>query len=328
MSGLSINHWPWFARPDARIENGLIVEGNEANPYYPGENVTGLLNAVQGIHDEQTALEFARQWGVLGLETSASRANDRSSQIYGAFAFAYATRKKENPHVDKNSVMQEVLQFFNPGRGYNLTPRGEPISDVIHFAQRIRYLSEVKRLLSLYQEDETAAAYEAEEWLKNLSPEWYEVLVGPDMWILQEQYGPGHGEPGFYKYVLDIVLNSARSSFSSRSQRGVWVQLYTSPIYGRPKGFPILQFDGLFRFIEYILLVHGGASPKRCADPKCGRLFFPVKADQRYCPPPPGVKRSRCENRHGQWLRRHGIKNKKGEMVNAKSKKGTGRRKH
>lgn len=313
MPGPSIFDWPWMKRPDARIENDLIINGDKIESYHPGEYQKELLNAVQGIFDQKTALQFARQWGVLGFGQDASTVQERFGQIHGAFLFTYAARKKENPNADKDSVMREVLQYFNPDGGYNLTPQGEPVSAITHFAQRIRYLSEVKRLLRLYQEDETAAAYEVEEWISGLSPHWYEVLIRADMEILQKQYGPRYSEPGFYRYILDLILNGARFSFSHRSQRGVWVQLGEGgPFYDNaPKGQPVLQFDGLFRFIEYILLVEGGPSPKRCADPKCGQLFFPTKADQEYCPPPPGVKRSRCENRHGQWLRRRGIQKPK-----------------
>lgn len=308
MSGSSINSWSWLARPNARIEDGLIIDGDKVESYFPGERQKELLNAIQKISDEQNALEFVRQWGVLGLRQNASKVYDHRSQITGAFVFTLAARKKENPDIDKDSVMREVLEFFNPGGGFNLTPKGEPVSGMLHFAQKIRHLSEVKRLIGLYKEDEIAAAYDAKEWIGNLSPEWYGILVGPDIEILQKQYGPGYSEPGFYKYVLGIIFHGAQQRVSGRYQRGVWVQLYNSPFAGRPQGFPVIQFDGLFRFIEYILLVDSGPSPKQCADPKCRQLFFPTKADQEYCPPPPGVKRSRCENRHGQWLRRHRIK--------------------
>ncbi|ACV64372.1 hypothetical protein Dtox_3663 [Desulfofarcimen acetoxidans DSM 771] len=312
MAGPSIYYWSWMKRPDVKTENGLIIKGDEIEPYHPGEHQKELLNAVQGIYDDKTAIEFVKQWGMLGFAQSAPEVEERSNQIIGAVEFTYATRKKDNQDIDFKSVHQEVLQFFNPNGGFNLTPIGEPISDIVRFAQWVRCLSEVKRLLNLYQEDFTAAAYEAKEWINNLSPEWYKVLVKVNIKILQEQYGPSHTEPGFYKYILDIILHGSQRSFSHRSERGVWIQLRTSPINnGTPTGQPIIQFDGLFRFIEYLLLVEGGPSPKRCADPKCRQLFFPTKADQEYCPPPLGVKRSRCENRHGQWMRRNGIQKPK-----------------
>lgn len=322
MPGPSIYHWKWTKRPDARIEKGLILEGNEMKPYHPGEYKKELLNAIRGITDEKTALEFTKQWGVLGLKQNAALIEDLNSQISGAFEFTYAARKKENPDIDPNSVLQEVFLFFNPEGGIYLTPKGEPVSAIIYFAQRIGYLLEAKRLSGLYREDLTAAACEAEEWLNNLPPEWYEDLSGESLQSSQEQYvkqyGQGHKEPGFHKYVLDLIIHTAQFSFSQRSERSIWIQLdMIDPDHSnKPTGQPVIQFDGLFRFIEYILLVEGGPSPKRCADPKCGQIFFPAKADQEYCPPPPGVKRSRCENRHGQWLRRHGIqkpKIKKGE---------------
>ncbi|GAB6178967.1 hypothetical protein JCM14036_02860 [Desulfotomaculum defluvii] len=307
MSGPSIYHWGWMRRPDARIEDGLIIDGVKAEPYHPGEYQKDILNAIQRISDEATALDFTRQWGILGLATSAPEVEDHFSQINGAITFVYAARKKENPDIDIKSIHREVLEFFNPNRGCNLTPKGEPISAIIHFAQRIKYLSEAKRLLKLYQEDETEASYEAEEWISGLSIEWRKVFDIENIEFLQKQYERGCSNSDFYHYLLSLIIKATRFSFSHRSERGVWVQLYTSPIAGRPEGHPVIQFDGLFRFIQYILLVDGGPSPKRCADPKCGQLFFPAKADQEYCPPPPGVKRSRCENRHGQWLRRHGI---------------------
>ncbi len=323
MPGSSIFHWSWLKRPGVILQDGLLIPGKEAEPYYPGKHIKDLLNAVCKVADEQSALEFARQWGLLGFGKSAPEVEDRIGRFCGALDYNSSLRKKENPNVGWKTIWEEVARYFDPsatGRFANLTPRGESIAQMINFAEWVKHLSEVKRLLRLYQDDPHAADYDAKEWVKSLSPVWYKEFIG-NLDFLREQYERGYSQPHFYQYVLDLVLHQARSSFSHQSRRGVWVQIYTSSVEGQPEGFPVLQFDGLFRFIEYVLLVEGGPSPKRCADPKCQRLFFPTKADQEYCPPPPGVKRSRCENRHGRELRRRGKGKKtrrKGEKLNAK----------
>ena len=304
MSGPSIYHWSWFVRPEAYIENGLIFAGNEAEPYHPGDNPIDLLNAVREIIDGQTALGFAKQWGILGLIDNPAASDDRRSQIYGATEFTYGSRIKAGLDPDLKEIKREVLKYFNPCGGHNLSPKGEPVSAVLNFAQRVRALSEVKRLLELYKEDAYAASYEVEEWINSLTSEQIKGLFNISIEILKKQYGSGDDKQGLYYYILDVFINAARGYLSDRSQRGIWIELHTFPIMGHSTGLPVIQFDSLFRFIEYILLVEGAPSPKRCADPKCSQLFFPTKSDQRYCPPPTGVKRSRCENRHGQWLRR------------------------
>lgn len=311
MTGASIYHWSWFKRPDARIENGLIIEGEGLEPYQPGESIISLLNAVQQIIDEPTALEFVKQWGALGLLTAPAAADARWNIIKGAVEYTCATRA--NPDIEE--IRREVLNYYNPEGGYNNTSKGDPVSGVIKFAQRIRALSEVKRLLKLYEEDAYAARYEAEE---ELTPTLIRLLLNVDIEELKEEYrlwntGTVDAQV-FYLYVLDVLINAARKRLSSSSQRGIWIQLRNLPITitGHSTGVPGIRFDSLFRFIEYVLLVEGYPSPKRCADPKCGQLFFPAKSDQRYCPPPPGVKRSRCENRHTQTLRREGKKDKGG----------------
>lgn len=321
---VSINNWIWLARPGAKIENGRLIEGDDVIPYCPGENIKEILNAVQKIIDENSVLDFARRWGMLGVWRGAPEREDFLSQVIGAADFTYATRKKENLAIDFESIYAEVIKFFNPDGpddGFELPP-GESVAGIIYFAQRIRYLSEVKRLHTLCREDKLAGAYEARKWVNSLTPEWKEIIFG-DIDLLEKIFnedGLGSGELDFYQYIIDEALKSARFSFSHCSQRRVWIQLYTSlhqeHPQGFPEGFPVFQFDGLHCFIEYMLLVEGGPSPKRCADPKCGQLFFPARADQAYCPPPPGVKRSRCENRHGAYLRRHGIQASKRRKAN------------
>lgn len=316
MAGVSITQWSWLKWPGAVIENGLITEGIEQPiPYYPGENITELLNAVQSIYDEKSALEFVRRWGLLGLRYNVSAANDLSSRIAGAVEFTYSIRQQENLEIDLDTINREVLQYFNPEGGFSLTQKGDSLSGTLEFARWVRYIAGVKRLLLLYQVDKFAADYEANEWLGNLSVHWCNKYICSDMDFLKRQYkeqlGSDFNDSEYYQYVLRVALGRARDTISGRGQRGVWIALYKSPIAGRPEGFPTIQFDGLFRFIAYVLLINGGPTIKQCADPKCKQLFFPTKSDQEYCPPPIGVKRSRCENRHGQWLRRNGIQKPK-----------------
>jgi len=317
MAGQSIYHWTWSKQPNASIENGLIIGGGESQPYYPGENQSELLTAIQRIKDEQSALEFVKHWGLLGFSFDVSV--DKLGYIRAATEYTYAALEKNNKTPDLDSIHAEVADYFrkiyNPWAkegSYSLTPKGDPLDDVICFAQEVQYLSEAKALLRLYQEDAFAADYETKEWLSNLSPQWCGRLICSDMEFFQKQYieqvGASYNESEYYQYVLHSVIKQARLSYFNRRNRGVWVELHHSPIYGRPEGYPILRFDGLFRFILYILLAEPSLWPKRCADPTCNAIFFPTKANQEYCPPPPGVKRSRCENRHGQWLRRNRAK--------------------
>ncbi len=306
MPGPSIYHWEWIRRPNATIENSLIISGNIAVHYHPGKYQKEILTAVLEINDEKTVLKFIKQWGFLGFRTSVALKDNHIVKFDGINGFVSGAFNNENEH---NTVGSEILQQFFPNISHNLYQENESIPDIIHFAQKIRYLSEVKRLLSLYYEGSSVAVNDMKEWLKNLPPEWHKELVWADEKFLQDRARPG--ESGYYQYVLNTILHGARNTFSHSSERGVWVQLKTSLNDNDAPfslGQPVFQFDGLFRFIEYILLIDGCPSPKKCADPKCGHLFFPTNANQEYCPPPPGVKRSRCEGRHTRWLNRHGYK--------------------
>lgn len=307
MAGPSIAHWSWLSRPDIKLENGVFVDGNLdlVKPYSPGEHTNLLLSNLQKVVDEKSALNFVHGWGLLGLNFQADISEKRSNMFFGAVDFTYAQRKKEQPETDYSLVSAEVADYFGfkrseTGRYVDLSQPRETPEQMIRFADHIRHVSEIKRMLQFFKEDPDAADYDAEEWVKCLSPNQYEEFVGPPLKFWREQYKKGYSQPYFYQYLLETILKRERSNFSHYSRRGVWIQLYTSPISGQPDGWPVLQFDGLFRFIEYVLLAEQASTPLRCTDPKCRHLFFPNRAGQKYCPPPPGKKRSLCEQRHSK----------------------------
>lgn len=308
----SISHWRWMRDSNTRVEGGLFVCDDASEDWYcPGEHTEEILSALIAVTNEQSALKFVKDWGTLGLSRDVARIEEKSARYFGAINYALynAEVNKSSPESAWDDVYASVNKYFDIEDGY-INKNRESVADTIHFARQIWGLSKVKKLLDLYQEDPIAAEYDTERWVNSISHEWKEMfVVGLDFlkddYRLRQETIKDYNK-SFYLYLLDILLSAARSRFSHRSRRGVWIQFYTSSIEGQPGGFPIIQFDALFRFIEYSLLVEGGPSPKHCANPKCGRLFFPTKSDRIYCPPPPGVKRSRCENAHGQQLRRKG----------------------
>lgn len=300
MATASLANWTWIRYLDARIEDGLIVREGDFESYTPGENRAGLLTAIQKVRDEQRAVLFVRQWGLLGFAMAAPRTEALIPQFDGALGFAWSTRRQENPSIDFKGVVDEVTSWHDQRTKIRLRrdDRGEPIQWILDFAETMRFLSNAIYIQGLFREDPTAADYDAKKWVKSLSPECYETLVGPDLEFWKEQYNRGYTERYFYQYLLNVIITEARLRFSHRSQRGIWVKI--NPRDGRP----LFEFDSLFRFIEYSLLSDNAPSPKRCEDPQCGQLFFPIRSSRRYCPPPPGHKRSLCEQRHTKQLRR------------------------
>jgi hypothetical protein len=272
MPGISLTEWQWYKRPAAQLEYGsLITCGDPPHgaTYSPGLFFPEILNSVNGVVSNQTALEFVRECGFLGLSKGAHSLNE--------------------------SCLSMIL-----------------------FADKIRLIAEVKSLLWNYKSVDTLyfAGDEAEKWIENQKLSYFPKKLGISYGDLLEQYrglskhfGPKWHVHDEFEWILRVILSKARQVFSDRSKKGVYIKINSD-------GRPCLVFDGLFRFIEYNLLIDQSPQPKRCADPKCKQLFFPKKADQEYCPPPPGVRRSRCENRHGAELRRVGNgKKKKGSAL-------------
>lgn len=318
MQGYSLAHWPWFRLPGAIIKNGLIVPGENkkllqpinrlrslvfplenGEKYYPGEDITQLLNALQKVEDEDNALEFVRKWGLLGLRCGNIKEALRQEQkILGAVEFALAAQEKRGEEIDDDLIDKEVSRLFYPegeGKGVNLMPEGDSLAETLSFVQWVKYISEVKRLIRLYEEDPCAANYDAEEWFSNYLSGGWKAPDGTRLHILKMQYEGRYAsncnKPDFYEYALKYFLDKGRSSYFGLGTYGVYVTL-------SKEGFPIFQFDGLFRLIAYALLSFGAVSPKKCLE--CGALFFPTKTDQEHCPPLPGKKRSRCEMRHSK----------------------------
>lgn len=321
MQGYSLAKWPWFKLPDAIIKDSLIIPGEKREPYFPGEDTIKLLNAVRKIEDEKSALEFVKEWGLLGIKwNNLTEGLELQNQIIGATKFALAMQEKHKWKIDTDKEISEV--FFPEGEGLRLMPEGDSLLETMEFAQWVRYISEAKRLLGFYHDNDPYFIDEAEKWIfQDLSEEWQNRLIGIDISFLEKQYGSNQDERGFYNYILEIILSKARDFYFGFGKPGIRVELYRSPNINAEQGFPIFQFDGLFRLIAYALLARGGVIPKKCEDPNCNRVFFPGKADQIYCPPPSGKKRSLCEMRHSKKIARGIIKGyQSGETIEELSK--------
>lgn len=321
MAGASINHWHWLRRPDITIKDGVLIAGEaqgewrQENWYRPGEHTKAILTAIQLVKDEETAQQFVNDWGLLGLEYKDTKR--RSDMFRGAVDYALGIRGKTyDDYEDYKEIVQGILKHFGVKNLQDLTQPRETAQDIIEFARYIRDsdILKIKFLLNLYQDDPYAAEHEAETWLNSLTSEKFQEAIGFDWDIDSLREGHKRYEHSskvpFYEYVLNIGLSSQRHRFnhSAERERGIWIELYTSSVYGRTEGSPVYHFDGLFRFIEYTLLADPALLPQRCADPKCEQLFFPSRKGQAYCPPPQGIKRSRCEQRHNKEKRRVRLK--------------------
>jgi hypothetical protein len=292
----SISDWGWFKRPGAHFENGLLVKGEqEPQWYFPAQQQREILNDLFKISDERTAVEFARYRGLLGLNIESKREARKS-------AFDIITVRNEGileaSQIDEweERIRHETL----PG------PPGDSLSSILYFVHKVKLISEVRRIQHLYDEDVTAGEYEANSWVNDSSNvnaiKEYD-LVPLD--LLKDQFQRGGYGADLNKYILDSIISSERRQFSY--SKSFWVELKLNSVY-LPNGHDefkfMLSFSSLSKFIEYTALASNTISPRICADPKCGQIFFPQKSDQRYCPPPPGIKRSRCEGRHSQENKR------------------------
>ena len=317
MEGPSITHWIWLKRPDMMLKDGVFVDdlpaikyirhfGSE-HLYRPGEHISSLLSNIQKVVDDHSALQFVRDWGLLGLLSAAGKSQERVGRFNGAVEFTYATRKRNDPQTDLGEIMMEVSEYYGYEKFGDLRQSRESSPDIIRFAELIRHISEIKRFIHLYRDpklEKDAIEVDANKWIKGTSPDMRKALVGPDLDYWKGQYEKHGDKPYFLQYLLETSFHELRVRFSHRSRGGVWVQLHSAPNEDQPDGFPVLQFDGLFRFMEYSLLTEQMTIPQRCADPNCGYLFFPAREGQRYCPTLSDEKRSRCEQRHGQSIRR------------------------
>lgn len=315
MAGASIVHWSWCSRPDITIKDGVLIDGKseQGEWYRPGEHINSILTAIQLVEDEETAERFVNDWGMLGLEYDGNRR--RGYMFWGAVDFTFGTRG--GTLEDRQKIAEEVLEYYGVKDLIDFTQPRETAQDIVDFASRIRNISKIKLLLSLYQDDPYAAEYEAEAWLNGLAREEFQeaIGIGADIDFLETEHRRGFKAP-FWKYVLELGLSNHRNRFSGFLQKSIWIELYRSHREGVSEGFPVICFEGLFRFIEYVLLGDPAPLPQRCADPKCRQLFFPNREGQVYCPPPPGVKRSRCEQRHNKEKKRAALKNAAANVAN------------
>ncbi len=340
MAGPSIAHWKWFRQPDVELREGVIYQGEQQIPYYPGENRIELLNAIKQIVDEKTAIHYVRNWGFLGINQVANVWDKRSSALDAASNMFRYLKERYGETVCLYEAWEAAAEMLGMEYSYivsgkkevgnyslvKIMPPGETISEIMKFAEWVRHISMVKNLLNTYEEDPYVADNEAEEWLESLSQEHFKGFIQPyslagSLEYFSKIYKELQCKGGFYQFVLVNILHFARLQFSDITVRSSWLQIFTAPINDTEEklrlvapittslnsfnvGFPVLMFDTLLNFIKYELLVEPGSWPERCKDPKCQQLFFPNRKGQRYCPPPPSKKRSLCEQRHGKELRR------------------------
>lgn len=293
MATPSLTGWTWLRRPHARVEKGLLVCSGVGKRYSPGVDCTRLLNSIVRVRDETDAVSFVRQWGLLGFAEAPLSTTSLSSGFESVLGLTWILREDEPPVVNVGDISDEVAAWHEQPN-----VRKEPVQMTLRFAEDMRTLSEVVRIMDFFREDPRAANYDAEQWINDLSPDCNKALTESSQQFHSVVSELGSTEPYDSQYVLKTVIKTARAQFSDRSQRGIWVRL------DRATGRVGLEFDGLFRFVEYILLSDNAPSPARCEDPQCGQLFFPIRSSRSYCPPPPGRKRSLCEQRHGKEKRR------------------------
>ena len=299
----SIQNWQWPKRPGAHFEGGLLIADDSREPifYYPGQYQIQLINSVIKICDEKSAVQFAEDWGLLGIRADIVNHTKISNRIMGATNYLLYKKNWQPLSTAEEVEIKNLFGYQHPRL------RGDSLQDILHFAKRTKYLAEIKHILALYKEDPIAAEYEADQWVKESEDDMDDLDLVRKFNFLTEQFKRGGYGNDVNRFLLYNIMHNERSSFSHRSKRCIWVEVRESPIYN-PDASEIrlsLNFSSLARFIEYSLLIGINANPKICADPKCRQIFFPEKTDQKYCPPPPGVKRSRCEGRHSQELKRN-----------------------
>lgn len=300
MKGLSVSSWEWLSEPGIIIKDGFLLRSNsdrDKKPYCPGNYVLEIINSVQKIYSTEDALQFVKNWGVLCNGLHGSKQTEVASWLQGAIFYAYSTQS-ENTYAE---VAQRIISDYTifhvaldveklPDNSLMVIPLGEKVADVTEFAERIRFILNLRWLLKLFEEDPHLADYEAETWIEN-NISFFSELHSHRGNLDHSLHNTA------YKSFFSSKLTQERELFAPTGQNGAYLKISV-------QGNPELHFDSLSRFLEYNVLLEATPSPVRCSDPKCQQLFVPAREGQRYCPPLAGEKRSRCEQRHGQELRR------------------------
>ncbi len=314
------SRWPksfmWKKQPNPRIEDDYIVANMtsyaDKNVYCPANHRSTILSDVLKIFDEQSALEFVRKWGILGLGSYGKSYAHLKSGIENIFDYLLHKEANKNneeildhiitDYLKTNSDIEikEGLSNYEVGlrinlgeQEYTINFKGDHVEHILEFAEKIRRISEIKYLLNLFNDDPYIAEIETEEWFKNNNSFFSEAEK-----VLFAENIP-------YQLKAESKLASLRKQFSSIMNKNMYIEL-------TPLGHPVIKFDGLWCFIEFNLLSEDKdpiLTPLKCADERCTQLFFPNRKGQRYCPHPQFEnKRSLCEQRH---LKREKRKEKK-----------------
>jgi len=313
MMDTSLSNWQRYKWPGAHFENGLLVKG-DADPqeYYPAEYQSKILNSLLRISDENTAIEFARSWGLLGL-------NLESKKISKEKAFGWLLTEKLDERItgnfDNKIGKTDFKPYIKESMDRYIEPDiGEKLSHILRFTQATILMAEIQKIRRTYSEiDAEAGKFEAEEWIENTKNE--KLLKDFDFFpieLVKENWQRANwGTKDYYKYLLDFLIIHERKRFSESDGFSVNLELNHRYFPREPDSYLFnIKFSSLSAFITYTVLFSPSVLPKICADPQCRQLFFAQKPDQRYCPPPPGGKRSRCEGRHSQQLKREKISGK------------------
>ena len=272
MSAATGEAWQWFRIVDALVDEGYIV-GEHEEPYRPAEHLTALLSEVANVYSEQDAVRFASRWGPLGLGWTVPDYGLRVRDV--AFALY---------HHGHN--LREAFEWAQAHFG----PQPEKVADVVRFSERVRLFIRAREILQQAKEDELAAAYEAKEWIDGLSETHFQELTTMSRALAEERWPPNK-----LAWVKRIVA-TAQSELSTPETRRIWVELdYRS-------GKPRIEFDCLGTFILYHLLSSRELWVGKCE--ACGKLFVSLQF-RRFCPPEPGQRHSRCENRLRMRKQRH-----------------------
>lgn len=272
MSVSAAETWEWFRLAHAAVDNGYIV-GEQGEAYRPAEHLTALLSEVANLHGEEDVVRFVSRWGPLGSAWSIPDYGLRIRDV----AFALHHHGK-----DLHEAFEWAVVHFGPQR--------DRVSDIIGFSERVRLLVRAREILQQARDDELAAAYETEEWIDGLSEAQFRELTTTSRALAE-----GRWPPSKLAWVKRIVA-SAQSTLSTAETRRIWVELdYHS-------GMPRLQFDCLGTFVLYHVLSSRELWVGKCE--ACGRLFVSLQF-RRFCPPEPGQRHSRCENRWRMRKQRH-----------------------
>jgi len=321
--------WQWKRAPEAYIDEDIIIcstsHYKDTTNYYPSQHKEEIITDLIRIHDQKSALEFIKQWGPLGINAGVKSYNELKATVYAVIGYEF--EKNYGKDKDKNciefgllaeTIIKNYFKSFDnivvgtshfPGSMRDLVFRagskliyvnlkGDYLENIYLYATRVKIISDMKRILSLCNEDPSAAEFEAELWWSN---NYDSFLFESDKMFFPKIINPNKLESQTYIELLRYKFVSLRRHFNTFKRQGIYISF-------TPSGQPTLNFDGLHHFIDFILLSsdekYSLLFPLKCADPKCKQLFFPKRKNQKYCPPLPWETRSRCEQRHGQQVRR------------------------